>query len=417
MPNLEDISPTLSDAIAQSGVADTSGVIAYSGISEVEDAEGVAFTGTSGDAGLYRIANGAFDQPPPDTATNIELVNNPLPYWNGPINVSGGAVTGAWSSPGLALTLHPGAAGDDTYFEQIVRIPKSRSFMNIPNVIFHCTTALLGTAGSAKAYVTAQYLQADAATTTGAAATGSVTLTAIDAETDDIYNVRAAANGTLAAPLDASFLRIRIGIQRDAATAAATGTVDVYNVHLLLSDSLLYLTEAGAPSTYTAGRIYQNGGVLFISPDVGGAADPTIALNSVSGLLRLESTGGVGLLEIAAPGTPASGYYAIYAKTDGILYGKNDAGTEVILGHNIQHLRAQSMGSIAAGASGEATFTWPVSFGDTNYAVVATASLNEAVRPPDLVVRTRTATTVTIRLYNEAAAAKTHLIDLIGIHD
>ncbi len=32
--------------------------------------------------------------------------------------------------------------------------------------------------------------------------------------------------------------------------------------------------------------------------------------------------------EIAAPGTPASGYGHVYAKTDGLLYFKNDAGTE-----------------------------------------------------------------------------------------
>jgi hypothetical protein len=39
--------------------------------------------------------------------------------------------------------------------------------------------------------------------------------------------------------------------------------------------------------------------------------------------------GGVLLPEQTAPGTPASGYVEVYAKTDGILYYKNDAGTEV----------------------------------------------------------------------------------------
>jgi len=32
--------------------------------------------------------------------------------------------------------------------------------------------------------------------------------------------------------------------------------------------------------------------------------------------------------EGAAPSTPASGEVIIYAKTDGLLYGKDDAGTE-----------------------------------------------------------------------------------------
>ena len=35
--------------------------------------------------------------------------------------------------------------------------------------------------------------------------------------------------------------------------------------------------------------------------------------------------------EIAAPGTPASNFYRVYPKTDGEVYGKNDAGSEVLL--------------------------------------------------------------------------------------
>ncbi len=39
----------------------------------------------------------------------------------------------------------------------------------------------------------------------------------------------------------------------------------------------------------------------------------------------------VRIKEASAPSTPASGYFQIYAKTDGKLYTKNDAGTEVCL--------------------------------------------------------------------------------------
>jgi hypothetical protein len=35
--------------------------------------------------------------------------------------------------------------------------------------------------------------------------------------------------------------------------------------------------------------------------------------------------------EAAAPGTPASGIVRIYAKTDGLLYSKDDAGTETVV--------------------------------------------------------------------------------------
>ena len=37
------------------------------------------------------------------------------------------------------------------------------------------------------------------------------------------------------------------------------------------------------------------------------------------------------LQEVSEPGTPDSGYGVIYAKTDGKLYFKNDAGTETAI--------------------------------------------------------------------------------------
>jgi hypothetical protein len=43
------------------------------------------------------------------------------------------------------------------------------------------------------------------------------------------------------------------------------------------------------------------------------------------------SLGGIVLPEQTAPATPASGTLGIYAKTDGLPYAKNDAGTEMAL--------------------------------------------------------------------------------------
>jgi hypothetical protein len=56
-----------------------------------------------------------------------------------------------------------------------------------------------------------------------------------------------------------------------------------------------------------------------------GTASPQHSLH-ISGNMRAD--GYVELAEIAAPDTPASGYGRLYAKTDGLLYFKNDAGTE-----------------------------------------------------------------------------------------
>lgn len=48
------------------------------------------------------------------------------------------------------------------------------------------------------------------------------------------------------------------------------------------------------------------------------------------GFVRLEGAG-IQINEQTAPGTPETGYVSVYAKTDGKLYKKNDAGTEVQL--------------------------------------------------------------------------------------
>jgi len=54
-------------------------------------------------------------------------------------------------------------------------------------------------------------------------------------------------------------------------------------------------------------------------------------LNNTTEYFRLNSTGGLVMPEIAAPSTPASGFTAIYPKSDGLWYGKDDAGVETKL--------------------------------------------------------------------------------------
>ncbi len=52
---------------------------------------------------------------------------------------------------------------------------------------------------------------------------------------------------------------------------------------------------------------------------------------SLTEQLRVTSQGAVVVAEVSAPSTPASGKVALYAKTDGLLYAKDDAGTETSL--------------------------------------------------------------------------------------
>lgn len=59
------------------------------------------------------------------------------------------------------------------------------------------------------------------------------------------------------------------------------------------------------------------------------------------------------LKESAAAATPAAGYFSIYAKTDGKLYTKNDAGTEVEVGAGTMTNPMTTQGDlIVGGASG-----------------------------------------------------------------
>jgi len=52
---------------------------------------------------------------------------------------------------------------------------------------------------------------------------------------------------------------------------------------------------------------------------------------SDAGVMKIGSVGYVTLPEISAPGTPAAGTVALYTKTDGVIYIKDDAGTETSL--------------------------------------------------------------------------------------
>ena len=306
------------------------------------------------------VMNGAFERGPNDETNNIEDEVNPLPDWTGPVNVSGGAITCSWvddssgSAKNLRFTMAAGAAADEAYVEQIVRIPHSKAYTIIPTLIAYCPTSLMGTAGNASVFIEAVYLQSDGVTTTGAADTtlGDSTLTLVNAGTGNLRTRNAIPNTTGVVPLDAAFVRIRVGLRRDTAATTDTGGVDITDVRLRGGDIELTVTDDTDSVTYGYGLIQQTSGQLRIKPANLTHSGPEINLYAagiVAGDIFITATsdikfqGGAGSSfifeslplwapEIAAPGTPTSGFYAIYAKTDGILYGKNDAGTEVAFG-------------------------------------------------------------------------------------
>jgi hypothetical protein len=105
----------------------------------------------------------------------------------------------------------------------------------------------------------------------------------------------------------------------------------------------LVIGERTTPASYSAGYILQSDGELLLLPDSVGVISAATMLTvsakfdniyaTVAGnthYLRIDN-GHLQVPEITAPGTPGGGFYAIYAKTDGNLYGKNDAGTEAAI--------------------------------------------------------------------------------------
>lgn len=84
--------------------------------------------------------------------------------------------------------------------------------------------------------------------------------------------------------------------------------------------------------------------------------------------------------QASAPDTPASGYFQVYVKTDGKLYYKNDAGTEVCITDKMTNPMTTAGDIIYGGASGAptrlaaGTENYILKMGATNPAWAAAAS-------------------------------------------
>lgn len=108
----------------------------------------------------------------------------------------------------------------------------------------------------------------------------------------------------------------------------------------------LTVPEMAAPSTPAAGKVSvyaKSDGKLYIKDDAGtetdltadggaeaGANSDITSMDGLTGALQYPTQ--IDFTEGAAPGTPAAGKVSLYAKTDGLLYSKDDAGAETALG-------------------------------------------------------------------------------------
>lgn len=217
------------------------------------------------------VINGDFSFPPPDPTKNIggsisDGSNdsgdyNPLPGWlfvpatNGSITAMVVADGASASGYVLRWTATAVTNGDDAYIEAIVPVLGSRdqAYFNVP----FCYWAFdVGQSYNLNRYIAAQFLKADAVTTTGTSAeiSGGVGGSVPTAMLLDTVN-----SGVL--PSDAAWLRVRIGL-RALGTVAGPVTTDLFNVAIIPGIPALYLVDQSLPTIIIPASIKLDGGTL-----------------------------------------------------------------------------------------------------------------------------------------------------------
>ena len=205
------------------------------------------------DRGLY---NADLSVPPvdPDAPINSDPSDagyNPLPGWK-LVNVSGSSVTATWSDGAVALALGEGAAGDDGAIEQLHAVNRSL-YQRWAYAITGYVSASVG--ASANAVLEGRFLTED----------GTPTGSAVRAEGDSgAFTVVMGAT-----PTDAVYLRVRMGIERDAlaVTGTASRTWTEATVHAA-PDRLYLSNRTGALASIAGDGV---GGYFKLYPDTTGS--------------------------------------------------------------------------------------------------------------------------------------------------
>lgn len=306
------------------------------GVGAMDEEPGAPFY----DLMVGHLPNGSFSLPPPlpdDDITNI----NPLPgRWE--LVRTGTAITarsvvGGAAGRHIDFTMAAGAAGDELLLERIIRIPPSTFGRSPVAVIVEAQSADFI---SAQLRIKAQFLQDDMETTTGAEATQNIALNALD-----LPNVLTLYPEDGATPTDAAYLRVRVGMNRAGATTGTTGTLSLYAVRLTLGVDVSLFPNLNDPFGSTGvepGAIYKTVGSMWLwqtlaSGGSGIELGDDIAFTPVddaqfflsSGGVKVSASEGLQIGDVGTTPTPPPGFYAVYAKPDGELYGQNAAGTEV----------------------------------------------------------------------------------------
>jgi len=278
------------------------------------------------------VFNGDFVLPPYAPSGSFSATN-PLPYWTF-TQASGTAITAASqvdssaaSGRSVLFSMAAGAAGDDSYLEQIVPVNGSRgqSFVYVSGAAWKTGTSV----SAAKVYINVVYLNATGATV-GGSTTSSATTTSIGAST--VYDHTA---GSSSIPATAYYLRIRVGFKRDTAATSTTETVTLCEVRTIVGGTKGLVVDELHPGPWGAATFTQTDGLLALKANFGGTTpgySPLISLRGDVGGIELytQNGSGVGLKasdggeppyltfqERTDPGVPSTNYARLYAKDNG----------------------------------------------------------------------------------------------------
>lgn len=142
-------------------------------------------------------------------------------------------------------------------------------------------------------------------------------------------SVSPAVTGTTIDPTDFNAVLDDIETAIDTLAGAAPGSGDV-SAAAVITDNRLVRGDGGAKGVQDSAVTVDDSGNMS---GVGTLATSGVvtAGTTAATAVKLDPSGFVEFPEVTAPSTPASGFLRAYAKTDGKLYQKNDAGTETDL--------------------------------------------------------------------------------------
>jgi hypothetical protein len=274
-------------------------------------------------SGVY---NGDFNATPASADAPITIAN-PLPFWTfvAHSGASFGAISVAdpttASGRAISMTLTAGAALDEGHITQLLPVNGSqgRSFVYLPSATFQ-TGAVVN---DIEAVCVSQFLKEDGVTTTGSLVVAAATTTSIG--TNTVRDVQSSPNDTGVVPVDAYFLKIRVGLRRNGAADADSVTVRLHEVRLQVGGIQVTIVDGSDPATYGYGSIYQQSGLFWIQPNNGPSGfDPRMILNASDGsiIIAPDNREGVSLFNI---GTGQDPYLAMAERTDPGVASTNQA--------------------------------------------------------------------------------------------